>query len=446
MQGMLILVCWVLCSQLAWSQNSYLIQPKANSPYSRFGLGDPVPQFFAASAGMGGMNAAFHDPFHLNMVNPASLGWLQVTAFELGLSARYSGLRSGDGSSGIWSGNLNYLALGFPLKNPINQAMERSRNKFGWGMSLALQPFTNVGYNIESKGDNEIYGGTTTSLKGTGGTYRFKWGNGIRLGGLSAGVQLNALFGNITNARRLNLDSTLLLAYATELRDQIAIGGIQWSAGAQYTLYFKEEKRRYELGSPSVTLGAYVNNSASVNTYSSRFYYRDNFAVSPVIDTLLFENEVKQQVQLPREVGFGLSFDRLDKLKLIADFSASQWSAYTNEARPETLLDSWRFSAGGEWIPDITSYNNYFRRLRYRAGFFMGSDPRSVNGEQIREIGFSLGLGFPIIIPRQTTSFVNVALTGGRFGASENLRENFMQLSLGFTLNDNSWFFKRKFN
>ena len=430
----------------ALAQNNYLILPKTNSPYSRFGLGDMAPQYLVASAAMGGMGAAYYDAFHLNPVNPASLGWLQVTAFEMGLNARYSNLSSEEGNSGSWSGNLNYLALGFPLKNPINQALERNKNKFGWGMSAVLQPFSNVGYNIEAKGSNPEFGSTTVSLKGSGGTYRFKWGNGIRYGGLSAGVQLNALFGKITNARRISLDSIGLLAYSTELRDEMAISGVQWTVGAQYTAFLSPKSKRNTSGSTSLTFGAFVNNAANVNTFTNRFYYRDNAALISILDTVLFESETRQNARLPREASFGLSFDKLDKMKLMAEYSASAWSGYNNEARPETLLDSWRFSVGGEWIPDITSYNNYFNRLRYRAGFFYGTDPRSVNGQQIEEMAITLGAGFPIILPRQTTSFVNVALTGGWFGTRDNLRETFVQMSLGFTLNDNSWFYKRKFN
>ncbi len=435
-----------LFGPVALAQNNYLILPKTNSPYSRFGLGDLNPQYLVASAAMGGIGAAYYDAFHLNPMNPASLGWLQVTAFELGLSSRYSNLRSGEEKSDAWSGNLNYLALGFPLKNPINQALERNKNKFGWGMSVALQPFSSVGYNIESKGSNPEFGSTTVSLKGSGGTYRFKWGNGIRYGGLSAGIQLNALFGKITNARRISLDSIALLAYSTELRDEMAISGAQWSAGVQYTIFFSPKNKRNTPGSTSLTLGAYTNNAASINTFTNRFYYRDNIALTSSLDTVLFESDIKRSAQLPREAAFGFSFDRLDKLKFMGEYSASAWSGYKNEARPESLLDSWRFSLGGEWIPDITSYNNYFKRLRYRAGFFYGTDPRSVNGQQIEEMALTVGAGFPIILPRQTTSFVNVALTGGRFGTRGNLRETFVQMSLGFTLNDNSWFYKRKFN
>jgi len=446
MKWLLVFCSMALFVPGALAQNNYLILPKTNSPYSRFGLGDFNPQYLVASAAMGGMGAAYYDAFHLNPVNPASLGWLQVTAFEMGLNGKYSSLRSDGDRTGVWSGNLNYIALGFPLKNPINQVLERNKNKFGWGMSFVLQPYTSVGYNIESKGFSPEFGPTTVSLKGNGGTYRFKWGNGIRYGGLSAGVQLNSLFGKITNARRISLDSIALLAYSTELRDEIAFSGLQLTGGIQYTLYFAPKSKRNQSGSASLTLGAYVNNSATVNTFTNRFYYRDNVALTSSLDTVLFESETEREARLPREVAFGFSFDKLDKLKILGEYSATSWSEYNNAARPESLLDSRRFSLGGEWVPDITSYNNHFRRVRYRIGLFYGTDPRSVNGQQIEELGITLGAGFPIILPRQTTSFVNVALTGGRFGTNENLRETFVQMSLGFTLTDNSWFYKRKFN
>ena len=43
-------------------------------------------------------------------------------------------------------------------------------------------------------------------------------------------------------------------------------------------------------------------------------------------------------------------------------------------------------------------------------------------------------------------SFINTAFEFGRAGVDGELEENFVRLTFGFTLNDNSWFFKRKFN
>ena len=95
-------------------------QPKVNSPFSRFGLGDLLDQRFAVLQTTGFTNA-YHDYYHLNLQNPASLGHLTSTAFDVGLFAQRSSWETATDENTSWSGNLSYLALGFPLNNPINQ-------------------------------------------------------------------------------------------------------------------------------------------------------------------------------------------------------------------------------------------------------------------------------------------------------------------------------------
>ena len=141
-------------------------------------------------------------------------------------------------------------------------------------------------------------------------------------------------------------------------------------------------------------------------------------------------------------------YEKINKLRIGAEYIAAGWSNYRNEAKPEDLLDTWRVAAGLEYIPDIISYNKYSRRIRYRAGAFYSLDPRSISGEQLKRYGVTLGFGLPIILPRQQTSFVNIAIEAGRFGLTGDtgLRETYAKATIGFTLNDNTWFFKRKFN
>ncbi len=436
---------------LGWNlgiTQNYLIQPKSNSPYSRFGLGDPADLYFAAAAGMAGVGASFNDPSHFNALNPASLGWLQVTAFEVGLYSRYSGLTAGNESSSNWSGNLQYFSLAIPLKNPINQALERQKNRFGWGMAFALQPHTNVGYYVESVPDLPGAGRAATSLKGAGGIYKLGWSNGLRFGGFSLGLEAGYLFGKASYSRRVEFDS-LDVSYSTELLDETSLKALQWKTGLQYTLDLgKKNASKWvnDIGKPVLTAGAYFSNAPEITTTTSRLYYRDNFDLSAPIDTFASATGQEASGTLPGEMGFGIAFEKKDKLRIMAEYAAGKWSEYRNEARPENLLDSWRVAFAGELTPDVTSYNKYLRRVRYRAGFYYGADPRSVNGAQLKEYGITIGAGFPIILPRQTTSFLNIALEAGRFGLEESLKENFVQMTLGFTLNDNSWFFKRKFN
>jgi hypothetical protein len=422
------------------------IRPKENSPISRFGLGNLMSQPLAAPSGMGGLSAAFQDPSHLNLVNPASLAFLQMTAFEVGMYGKYSELKAAGQSTGVWSGNLRYMALGFPLKNSINQALERRQSPTSFGMSFSLQPYSLVGYDVASTDVVEWAGATLNSLKGTGGTYQFSWGNAIRYKNFAGGLNINYLFGKITNNARVEL-TEVANDYFTEFLDEFSVSGFHWEAGIQQTLHIKEQNDKGELvnSGKRFIFGATFGNKNNFNTNSSKFYHRDNFNFG-VQDTILYETEVKGKGTLPSQWRAGLMYEDFNKFRIGLEFQQALWSSYANDAKPETFSDTWRFSLGAEYTPEALSYNKYARRIRYRAGFFYGSDPRSLDGNQITHTGLTLGLGFPIILPRQQISFINLALEGGKFGVKDELNETYVQMILGFTLNDNTWFFKRKYN
>lgn len=97
-------------------------------------------------------------------------------------------------------------------------------------------------------------------------------------------------------------------------------------------------------------------------------------------------------------------------------------------------------------MPDVRSYNKYLKKVRYRFGAFYSKDPRSVDGNNLLTYGATVGFGLPVILPQGKKSFVNLAFEMGQTGLSEALQNTYFKINLGFTLNDNTWFFKRKFN
>jgi len=82
------------------------------------------------------------------------------------------------------------------------------------------------------------------------------------------------------------------------------------------------------------------------------------------------------------------------------------------------------------------------KRVAYRIGGYYFDDPRQ---DDIKAYALTIGAGFPIVMSRNRTSFVNLAFEYGS-QISDSIDEDFWRINLGFTLNDNSWFFKRKFN
>ncbi|MFK7935153.1 MAG: hypothetical protein AB8G22_16695 [Saprospiraceae bacterium] len=420
-----------------------------NSPYSRLGLGDLVNQNFAAANGMGNLSATLHDGLHLNILNPASYAHLQATAFEVGFYGEYASLQSGEQATNFWNGNLNYLAVGFPIKNPINKVLDRDKSPWGWGMNISLTPYSRVGYDIETDVQIDTLQ-TSNFFRGTGGTYKILWGNGVRYKNLSFGVNAGFIFGKISNERIVTLDNADSHFFFNELSDEFSVNGFVWNAGIQYDIILdqKETTTNAAFTGKRLIIGAYGNSTTGIETNTSQLYTRlpvpATFGIRA--DTITATSGVIEPGQLPAEFSFGLMYENTNKFRAGANMHYGYWSGYENANQDEVLSDSYEFSAGIEITPDILSYNNYWKKVRYRFGGFYGNDPRSFQGEQLQRYGVTLGFGLPIILPRQQTSYVNFALEAGRFGLTDSLHENYLRMTLGFTLTDNTWFFKRKFN
>lgn len=424
-------------------------QPKFNSPYSRIGLGDLWNTNYAALNGMADLSTAFHDPYNININNPASLGHIYSTSFEVGVRMKYGNLESPTEQLDVWSGNLAYLSLGFPLKNPISRVLDRDDSKLNWGMNISLVPYTTVGYTVETSEQRpENIGQIRYIFQGEGGTYKFLWGNGVKYNNFSVGANIGYLFGKIEQNQEVVFDS-LFASYRDVILNDISHSGFVWNFGVQYDIVFKDKQSdgTFKPNGKEITLGFRGNSNLNFNTQSTVFNSRLN-TVYNTLDTILFDPLAEGSGKLPAEFAFGIIYKNKNKVKLGLDYSQALWSNYENDAKREGgLSNTFRIAAGAEFIPDIASYNRYGRRIRYRFGAFYGTDPRSDGfNEQLTNYGITIGLGLPVILPRQQQSFINVAFELGQFGSDQFLKETYAQMTVGFTLNDNRWFFKRKFN
>lgn len=424
------------------------IRPKLNSPLSRFGLGNPLDQVGAAQSGMGALQSTYQDPFHLNIQNPASLANLQSTSFEVGTYSRFSELTDVSGSANTKQGNIRYIALGFPLRNPISLNLERQLNSWNAGMAFSLAPTTLVGYDLALQTEDPALGTTTNVLKGNGGAYRFSWSTAFRYRYLSAGVNVNYNFGKITNSRIVTFND-IPESLGSEFLEDFAISGLSLGYGLQYNYDFKknnEKGERVPIGKRLI-FGVNGNIGRDIDTDATVLFRRfsPNGALF-VSDTLRSSFNEEGVLTLPTSYTFGVAYEEINKLFVGVEYGSRNESNYRNDAQPEELLDASRFAFGFQFIPNANSYNRFFQRVRYRAGLRLEEDGRSVDGVQARRNAITLGLGLPIRLPRQQVSFLDLAVEFGKFGVPEILDENYVQLTLGFSLNDNSWFFKRKLN
>jgi hypothetical protein len=86
-----------------------------------------------------------------------------------------------------------------------------------------------------------------------------------------------------------------------------------------------------------------------------------------------------------------------------------------------------------EYIPDYISYNRFVKKVRYRLGGYFRQDPRTVDGKNFTDTGLTFGFGFPLVLPRQQTSFVNASFELGKIGAGSPIQETYARMTVGFT-------------
>ena len=427
-------------------------QPKFNSPYSRYGIGDIVSPYFANQAGWGGQTAAFHDPYHLNLANPASFAFLRSTALETGIYTKYSQYKSSAGTQEEWSGNLSHLALGFTLKSPINEVLDKVKSPWNYAMGISLTPYSRVGYNIEARDTFPGVDDVQNQFQGSGGLYRVAWTGAAKHKNTAFGLNLGWVFGKMAYENTTlfyDTSSIKLPTFQDNIRQDLSASGFVWNLGVQRDIVLERAENDKDIPTRWITIGLAGNGKHNLRAIEDRFHIRSrgqlaNGSFSDA-DTLLALTDQRTELTLPASFSLGIQYVKSNKLKLGAQVGLETWSGYKNGARPETLRNTFSVSGGAEYIPDYSSYNKFLRRVRYRAGAYYRQDPRSVGAIDLNDMGLTIGLGFPVILPRQQTSFVNFALELGKLGADSPIEETYIRFTAGFTLNDNTWFYKRRF-
>jgi hypothetical protein len=427
-----------------------MAQPKDNSPYSRFGIGDLVDNNFYASQSMGGLGVSFIDPYNINIVNPASLSYLAATSFDLGLHAEQSKLKERASGNDVtqWNGNLSYMSLAFPLQNKLNDLLDRKERNINLGMAFTLIPYSTVGYDIATSGFDENFGSFNRSFRGTGGTYQFMWSNGIRYKNLAFGINTGYLFGEISNTRAIIIND-VNPSYISVFENSSSISGFVYRAGLMYTHFLNKEA--YEAKTDDhlnrLIFGVHGNTTTSFNASSDIFNRAELYSSGQLasIDTLSFEIGNKEKGTLPSELGLGVTFIHGEKLGIGINYTTTQWSKFNSEIVNDNLKNTFKLSFGGFYRPNYKSVTNYFSRVQYRFGTFYEKVPVEVNGEAIDDYGLTFGLGLPFFYQRKISN-ANLGLKIGLRGKGSAIEERYFRFTFSFTFNDDEWFVKRKYN
>ena len=339
----------------------------------------------------------------------------------------------------LWSGNLQYLSLSIPVINPINQVLERKENELSGAINISLTPFSQVGYLIITEQDVDTIGAVTSLFRGTGGTNRLNLGTGWKYRNFAAGVNISYLFGAL-EYQVLTEFPEEAYRYDHIARNNYSLRGFMYDLGVMYEQPLSKSKRQ---NTRSLTIGMHYNSSTSFKGDVDYLNMVQN-PISGHTDTAAYLVGEDFDGKLPGQFGVGIMLEEMNRLRAGVTFSKVSWSQYENPARPESLEDTWRVSAGIGYTPDAVSITSYLKRVEYRAGGFYKTDYRTLGGEQASEYGVSVGFGFPFVQQR-LFSHLNVSLEYGWRGVADSIKENYLRLKLGVNLNDTQWFIKRRY-
>ncbi len=428
-----------------------------NSPYSRYGLGDLVPNQNIANRGIGGVSAGYSSRQSVNFVNPASYGNLSFggsSIFDFGIEADTRTLKSINPNSKFSSTNLiiSYMQLGLPIKL-------KKANKKGifLGMDLGLRPVSRINYkiaNLERRSD--LHDSLATIYEGSGGVSEAMFGLGLRIKKFNIGANSGYRFGNKTCSTKLDFINDTVAYYRSNSSSKSNFGGMFLNVGTQYEIQLKSRHKNgagvpYNAG--VIRLGAYANLQQKMTgtediTRETVSYDADGAMYR--VDSV-FSASQSGTVQTPLTWGAGFTYqDSAGHWLFGLDYERTNWADYRYFGKQEQVKNNWKIRGGAEYFPasNNTPVKKYFSFVKYRAGFYYGPDYINV-GSNIPEYGFSFGAGFPLKLRRSyyetQYSYLNTTIEFGSRGNNQsNLRESTFRISFGFSLGD-LWFNRSKY-
>lgn len=403
-----------------------LAQGLGNSPYSALGLGELLPATNIANIGMGGIGISYASPFYLNSQNPALLARRsRFTIFEVGILGQQKSIsqlvRNEPITQRDFGGNLNYLALAFPLSSR-------------WNTSISLRPYSYIDYQTRTYGriDGTIYE-TQFNYTGKGALNRASISNGVRLGkNIYVGADASFIFGNVATSSNsqvlINSESDIIVSRL----NQTSYSDIIWNLGAAW---------RPSLGKDYVlNIGATFAPKSNLSA-SETEVYQQLLGGREVSGNDTIRTNSEGRVPLPQHLQFGITLEKNNQLAIGVEAGMQSWSQFrTITNQPGNFRDGLHTAVGIEYTPKPNS-TRYRDLITYRAGFQYNKMPYQIDGLQVTDVNGSLGFSIPV--GAYFVNHINLAFVGGQRGAltGAQVRERYYKVAIGFSLND--WWFRK---
>ncbi len=398
-------------------------QEGSASPYSFFGLGEEKFRGTVENKAMGGLSI-YADSIHLNLRNPASLGVLELTTYEVGGNQKFTTLETNTTSVKGSTTSLDYFAIGLPMGR--------------LGMSFGLMPQTSVGYKKGFADRSSAVIGDAR-YRGKGGLNRVFLAAGYAINKeISLGVDVSYSFGGIENTGTY---ITGLQYDAQEINSSRLLG-----ASINFgVIYRKMITDKLQLISGATYRPTANLKSRNKRTTASVFWLPSGFAFPKDLIVNELGSQAITNIKLPSKFNIGTGLSKPKKWFVGIDFTTLTTSQLVNRTFRATNMrfeNSRKIAVGGFYIPKYNSLTSYLQKVTYRAGMRFENTGLIVNNEQINEFGMSFGIGLPV---GRAFSNMNIGIEYGSRGTTDAnlIKENFFNLNIGFSFND-KWFQRRK--
>jgi len=415
-------LCVVFIFSESFSQSSV-------STYSALGLGNFNNGGLTQNRGMGGTGISFGTGWGLNYMNPALTTRNTIFNFQAAFNYARINAQNVNESEMLDGGGLSYIGVSLPVKSGKQT------------LGLGLNQLTSVNYNILVRGQvTNSNLGSLNRIDGDGGISEAYLSTGFLVAkNLSLGVQGSYLFGSTIRTNQLSLlgENGLPIGISSEFYQRFTVSDVAVKFGGHY--FFK-------IGNKSnLHMGAIYQAFGNINGREFAKVADFGQASRPDTDGEILSDNIRGSVYVPQNIGFGITYERINRMIVGLEGQFQEFSRYRDFNGNETdLSDSYRIALGSQITPDFGSMDNFLKRITYRFGVEYKQTPYVVAQTNITDIGINFGG----TIPMNSLSMMNFSIRLGQRGTTSNglIRENYAGFSLGFSLNDNTWFYKRVYD
>lgn len=400
----------------------------SSSTYSSFGIGDFNNSGLTQNQAMGGLGISYGNAFNVNLVNPALS--IKNTAFNFQAAFNYSRISATSElqKQQLDGGGLNYVAMSLPV----------APGK--WTVGLGLNQISSVNYNLTASSrvqNSDLM--SVNNIQGDGGITEAYLQTGFRLlKNLNIGVHGSYVFGSTIRTNQLFLSDDKLgpIGVSTEYYERLSLSDVAVKGGIHYLQKIGSQKY--------LNFGAVYHVFGSLNATEYAKVADVGQASNPDSQGDILSDHVKGSIVLPNKLGYGVSYEKINKFVIGLEAQHQDFSKYRDfSGRSDDLGDSYKIGLGAQYVPNIYSMDNVLDRITYRAGVEFERMPYNIGGKQVNDIGINFGGS----IPMNNLSLMNVAVKLGTRGSATDglVRENYFKITLGISINDNTWFYKRVF-